>query len=263
MTQHLRQHPDDRPRARQGVLHGARRRASTRSSPTRTPRASCGTRTSSSWCSPRSTSRPSPTSRSSTPRRTRRRSSRSAATRARTSTRSLEAGLANGGSEPRPAQDYGFMYSRDLEDPDGNSLEFLYMDPAAAEQGPEAYMAEQAPGLSGLPQLRAVLRGHDGRRADRRAVGDAHRPRPARRPSPLHRPQAGTAQDPHEHPLHAAQGAAGGRCRAPRPAHELRAGLRAHRLRARSSSRSCSRSGGGDSRRWASRAPTTSSRRTR
>ncbi|HYB29969.1 MAG TPA: hypothetical protein VEF89_25400 [Solirubrobacteraceae bacterium] len=31
-----------------------------------------------------------------------------------------EAGLAAGGSEPRPAQDYGFMYSRDLEDPDGN-----------------------------------------------------------------------------------------------------------------------------------------------
>ena len=41
------------------------------------------------------------------------------------------------------AQDYGFMYTRDLEDPDGNILEFLYMDPAAAEQGPEVYMAEQ------------------------------------------------------------------------------------------------------------------------
>ncbi len=43
----------------------------------------------------------------------------------------------------KPAQDYGFMYSRDLEDPDGNILEFLYMDPQAAEQGPEVYMAEQ------------------------------------------------------------------------------------------------------------------------
>ena len=40
-------------------------------------------------------------------------------------------------------QDYGFMYNRDLEDPDGNILEFLYMDPKAAEQGPESYMAEQ------------------------------------------------------------------------------------------------------------------------
>ena len=55
----------------------------------------------------------------------------------------LEAGLANGGSEPGPAQDLGFMYTRDLEDPDGNGIEFLYMDPAAAEQGPEVYMAEQ------------------------------------------------------------------------------------------------------------------------
>ena len=55
----------------------------------------------------------------------------------------MEKGLAAGGTEPRPAQDYGFMYSRDLEDPDGNLLGFLYMDPVAAEKGPEAYMAEQ------------------------------------------------------------------------------------------------------------------------
>lgn len=55
----------------------------------------------------------------------------------------IELGLVNGGREPRPAQDHGFMYSRDLEDPDGNILEFLFMDPAAAEKGPEAYLAEQ------------------------------------------------------------------------------------------------------------------------
>lgn len=55
-----------------------------------------------------------------------------------------EAGLAAGGSEPRPAQDLGFMYSRDLEDPDGNIVAFLYMAPEAAEKGPEADMAEQA-----------------------------------------------------------------------------------------------------------------------
>jgi uncharacterized protein len=58
--------------------------------------------------------------------------------------RIVEAGLAAGGSEPRPVQDYGFMYSRDLDDPDGNSLGFLFMEPRAAEIGPEAYMAEQA-----------------------------------------------------------------------------------------------------------------------
>lgn len=55
----------------------------------------------------------------------------------------LAKGLAAGGSEPREAQDYGFMYSRDLDDPDGNNLSFLFMEPAAAEKGPEAYMAEQ------------------------------------------------------------------------------------------------------------------------
>jgi predicted lactoylglutathione lyase len=60
----------------------------------------------------------------------------------------LEKALAAGGSEPRPAQDYGFMYSRDLEDPDGNLLGFLYMAPEAAEKGPEAYLAEQGAGTS-------------------------------------------------------------------------------------------------------------------
>ena len=51
-------------------------------------------------------------------------------------------GIEAGGLEPRPAQDYGFMYSRDLEDPDGNILSYVYMVPGAAEKGPEAYMAE-------------------------------------------------------------------------------------------------------------------------
>ena len=55
-------------------------------------------------------------------------------------------GLEAGGTEPRPAQDYGFMYSRDLEDPDGNNLSYFYMAPAAVEKGPEAFMAEQGAG---------------------------------------------------------------------------------------------------------------------
>lgn len=53
-------------------------------------------------------------------------------------------GLAAGGSEARPAADYGFMYQRQLTDPDGNLLEFGFMDPAAAEQGPEAFANQQA-----------------------------------------------------------------------------------------------------------------------
>jgi len=54
------------------------------------------------------------------------------------------AGLAAGGVEGRPATDYGFMYQRQLADPDGNLLEFGWMDPAAAEQGPEAFAQQQA-----------------------------------------------------------------------------------------------------------------------
>jgi predicted lactoylglutathione lyase len=53
-------------------------------------------------------------------------------------------GIAAGGREPHPATDYGFMYQRQLNDPDGNILEFGYMDPVAAEQGPEAFANQQA-----------------------------------------------------------------------------------------------------------------------
>lgn len=56
----------------------------------------------------------------------------------------VASGLAAGGSEARPASDYGFMYQRQLTDPDGNILEFGWMDPIAAAQGPEAYAAQQA-----------------------------------------------------------------------------------------------------------------------
>ncbi|WP_427871000.1 VOC family protein [Leucobacter luti] len=55
----------------------------------------------------------------------------------------VAAGVEAGGAEPKEPQDYGFMYSRDLEDPDGNILEFLWMDPKASEEGPEAFMAEE------------------------------------------------------------------------------------------------------------------------
>jgi uncharacterized protein len=47
-----------------------------------------------------------------------------------------EAALAAGGSEPRPAQDLGFMYSRDIADPDGHVWEPMWMDQGAAENGP-------------------------------------------------------------------------------------------------------------------------------
>ena len=53
-------------------------------------------------------------------------------------------GLAAGGTEPQPAADYGFMYQRTLTDPDGNILEFGWMDPVAAEQGPPASADQHA-----------------------------------------------------------------------------------------------------------------------
>ena len=56
----------------------------------------------------------------------------------------VAAGLGAGGNEPRAASDYGFMYQRQLTDPDGNILEFGYMDPVAAQQGPEAFANQQA-----------------------------------------------------------------------------------------------------------------------
>jgi predicted lactoylglutathione lyase len=56
----------------------------------------------------------------------------------------VTAGLAAGGVEERPASDYGFMYQRQLADPDGNLLEFGWMDPVAAEHGPGAVANQQA-----------------------------------------------------------------------------------------------------------------------
>ncbi|MBM9465967.1 VOC family protein [Nakamurella leprariae] len=58
--------------------------------------------------------------------------------------RTVTDGLAAGGAEPRPAADYGFMYQRQLTDPDGNVLEFGWMNPVAGELGPEAFAAQQA-----------------------------------------------------------------------------------------------------------------------
>jgi uncharacterized protein len=53
-------------------------------------------------------------------------------------------GLAAGATEPRPASDYGFMYQRGITDPDGNALEFGWMDPKAAQDGPPAVVDHSA-----------------------------------------------------------------------------------------------------------------------
>lgn len=40
----------------------------------------------------------------------------------------LTTALSSGGSEPRPANDYGFMYQRTMADPDGHRWEPFFMD---------------------------------------------------------------------------------------------------------------------------------------
>ena len=43
-----------------------------------------------------------------------------------------KAQAAGGGADPGPKQDYGFMYGRSFEDPDGHIWEVMWMDVAAA-----------------------------------------------------------------------------------------------------------------------------------
>jgi predicted lactoylglutathione lyase len=51
------------------------------------------------------------------------------------------AALAAGGSEADGPEDHGFMYSRSFFDLDGHGWQVMWMDPAAAQQGPEAFAA--------------------------------------------------------------------------------------------------------------------------
>ena len=46
-----------------------------------------------------------------------------------------KAAKAGGKADPVPTQDYGFMYGRSFEDPDGHIWEVMWMDPAAAPHG--------------------------------------------------------------------------------------------------------------------------------
>ena len=52
-----------------------------------------------------------------------------------------KAAAAGGAADPSPTQDYGFMYGRSYEDPDGHVWEVMWMDPAAVAGGPEAAQA--------------------------------------------------------------------------------------------------------------------------
>jgi hypothetical protein len=47
----------------------------------------------------------------------------------------MEKALAAGGREPRPVQDMGFMYLRQIEDLDGHVWELFWMNPKAVQKG--------------------------------------------------------------------------------------------------------------------------------
>ena len=48
---------------------------------------------------------------------------------------------AGGKADPTPTQDFGFMYGRSFEDPDGHIWEVMWMDPAAIPAGEPAEAA--------------------------------------------------------------------------------------------------------------------------
>jgi predicted lactoylglutathione lyase len=56
--------------------------------------------------------------------------------------RIAEAALAAGGTEADGPEDHGFMYTRSFFDLDGHGWQVMWMDPAAAQQGPEAVAAD-------------------------------------------------------------------------------------------------------------------------
>ncbi|RRR96852.1 VOC family protein [Glycomyces terrestris] len=51
--------------------------------------------------------------------------------------RLVEAAVAAGGTEPRPAQDMGWLYSRAVDDLDGHSWELMAYDPSQMPGAPE------------------------------------------------------------------------------------------------------------------------------
>jgi predicted lactoylglutathione lyase len=52
--------------------------------------------------------------------------------------RIVDTAVEAGGTEDRPETDLGFMFQRSFTDPDGHRWEYVWMDPAAVEDGPHA-----------------------------------------------------------------------------------------------------------------------------
>lgn len=64
--------------------------------------------------------------------------------------RIVDAAVAAGGAEPRPAIDHGFMYGRSFDDLDGHAWEIMWMDPTFAAQGIEDPRHDEAEILASL-----------------------------------------------------------------------------------------------------------------
>ncbi|HEY7053509.1 MAG TPA: VOC family protein [Mycobacterium sp.] len=54
----------------------------------------------------------------------------------------VDRAIAAGGTAGN-TEDHGFMYGRSYDDPDGHSWQVFWMDPVAAEVGPEEYAAQK------------------------------------------------------------------------------------------------------------------------
>ena len=65
----------------------------------------------------------------------------SAASREAVDDMTAKAGAQGVKLDPCPQQDYGFMYGRSFEDPDGHIWEVMWMDPAAVEGQPDTAAA--------------------------------------------------------------------------------------------------------------------------
>jgi uncharacterized protein len=53
----------------------------------------------------------------------------------------VDGALDAGATDTDDTEDHGFMYSRSFFDLDGNGWQAMWMDPAAAQQGPESFAA--------------------------------------------------------------------------------------------------------------------------
>ena len=69
-----------------------------------------------------------------------------------------KARAAGGAADPSPKQDYGFMYGRSFEDPDGHIWEVMWMDVEAAAKAQSATATTPAARDAGQPAVSSISR---------------------------------------------------------------------------------------------------------